>query len=238
MSPSELQRQVAEKHVAGYAATGPRIDKVRRLFAGFESGKKILDVGCADGDILSPFARLHEIHAVDISAGLAAKAVQAGLRARVHDLESGPLPFGDKTFDVVFSGENIEHYVDTDWMLSEVNRVLKPGGTFVLTFPNIRTLLSVAMMLFLDLPPMYSARYRSPHYRDFTLRTIKIALKNHGFAVRKSIGCSFYLPRLGECGGWLAGPLPSWANTSIVLSVKQADSAYSPEQCMGELVGS
>jgi SAM-dependent methyltransferase len=235
MTPSELQHQVAEQNVDVYAASGPRIDKVRRIFSRFDPGRKVLDVGCANGDILAPLARVHEIHGVDISEGLAAKAVKAGLRARVHDLETGPLPFADKTFDVVFSGENIEHFVDTDWMLSEVNRVLKPGGTFVLTFPNVRTVLSLGMLLLLDMPPMYSARYRSPHYRDFTLRIIKLALKNHGFAVRKSIGCSFFLPRLGEFWGWLATPFPSWANTSIVIGVKQADSVYAPDQSMGEL---
>ncbi len=194
MSPSELQRQLAERSVATYVAKGPRVQRVRQIFAGFQPGQRILDVGCAAGLVLGPFAQAHEIHGVDISESLVAKAVQAGLRARVHDLDAQPLPYPDKMFDVVFSGENIEHLVNTDGLLFEINRVLKPGGTFVLTFPNIRTLLSLLMMAFLDTPPMYSARYRSSHYRDFTLRTIKIALKAHAFAVQRSLGCSFYFP--------------------------------------------
>jgi 2-polyprenyl-3-methyl-5-hydroxy-6-metoxy-1,4-benzoquinol methylase len=196
--------------------------------------KKILDVGCADGSILAPFAKTHELHGVDISEGLIAKACKAGVIGVVHDLETKALPYADKTFDVVFSGETIEHHVDTDWMLSELNRVLKPGGTLILTFPNIRTALSLGMML-LDMPPMYAARYRAPHYRDFTLKTIKIALKNHGFDLQQSIGSSFFLPRIGEYGSWIATHFPSWANTVIVVSTKSRDSAYSAKDALGEL---
>jgi len=234
MSPSELQHLVAQKHVEIYEASGPRIEKVRRVFAGFKDKKKVLDVGCADGSILAPFAQIHELHGVDISEGLVTKACAVGIQAVAHDVETKPLPYPDGTFDVVFSGETIEHQVDTDWMLSELNRVLKSGGILVLTFPNIRTVLSIGMML-LDMPPMYAARYRAPHYRDFTLRTIKIALCNHGFDLQKSIGSSFFLPKIGEYGSWLATIFPSWSNTVIVVAAKTRDSAYSAAESMGEL---
>jgi len=235
MSPSELQHLVAQKHVEIYEASGPRIEKVRQVFSGFRERKKVLDVGCADGSILAPFVKAHELHGVDISEGLVGKACAAGIRAVAHDVETQPLPYPDETFDIVFSGETIEHHVDTDWMLSELNRVLKPGGILILTFPNIRTALSIGMLLLLDLPPMYAARYRAPHYRDFTLRTIKMALHNHGFALQRSIGCSFFLPKIGEYGSWLATFFPSWSNTVIVISTKTRASVYSAEESMGEL---
>jgi SAM-dependent methyltransferase len=235
MSPSELQHIVAQKHVEIYEASGPRIEKVRQLVAGFKDRKKVLDVGCADGSILAPFAKVHELHGVDISEGLIAKASAAGIIGLVHDVETKPLPYADGAFDIVFSGETIEHHVDTDWMLSELNRVLKPGGILILTFPNIRTILSVGMMLLLDLPPMYAARYRAPHYRDFTLRTIKLALRNQGFDLQKAIGSSFYLPKIGEYGSWLATLFPSWANTVIVVAAKSRNAVYSAEESMGEL---
>jgi len=235
MSPSELQHIVAQKHVEIYEASGPRIEKVRQVFAGFKDRKKVLDVGCADGSILAPFVQTHELHGIDISEGLAAKACVAGIRAVVHDVETKPLPYPDETFDIVFSGETIEHHVDTDWMLSELNRVLKSGGILILTFPNIRTALSIGMMMLLDLPPMYAARYRAPHYRDFTLRTIKLALQIHGFALQKSIGSSFFLPKIGEYGSWLATFFPSWANTVIVVATKTRNSVYSAEEAMGEI---
>jgi 2-polyprenyl-3-methyl-5-hydroxy-6-metoxy-1,4-benzoquinol methylase len=235
MSPSEIQHQGAEQHVDIYVAAGPRAEKVRRIFAEFKERKKVLDVGCATGSILEPFAKFHELHGVDIGEGFVAKAVQSGIKALVHDVETKPLPYPDKSFDVVFSGETIEHTVDTDWMLSELNRVLKPGGTLILTYPNIRTVLGLGMMLFFDIPPMYAARYRSAHYRDFTLRVMKLALANHGLEVQRAIGCAFFLPKIGEYGSWLATFFPSWSNTTIVVSTKTRDSAYRPEDALGEL---
>jgi 2-polyprenyl-3-methyl-5-hydroxy-6-metoxy-1,4-benzoquinol methylase len=234
MTASELQHQVAERNAAIYEVGGPRIAKVRKVFSAIEGRIKVLDVGCADGSILAPFAQRHDLHGVDISEALVSKASRAGLRALVHDLETKALPYPDQSFDAVFNGENIEHCVNTDWMLSEINRVLKPGGTLVLTFPNIRTALSLMMML-LDLPPMYAARYRSPHYRDFTLRTMKIALRNNGFSIQRCLGSSFFLPKIGEFGSFLATYFPSWSNTAIVVGTKVQDAAYDPKQAMSEI---
>ena len=45
---------------------------------------------------------------------------------------------------------------------------------------------------------MYAARYRSAHFRDFTLRTIKIVLKAHGFRLEQAVGSAFYLPKIEE----------------------------------------
>ena len=235
MSPSEIQHRGAESSSNIHVVIGPRILKVRRFFATLPKGSKVLDVGCADGEILAPLATQLELHGVDISGGRIERAVKNGLKALAHDVETQPMPNPDKTFDAIFCGEVIEHHIDTDWLLSQMNRVLKPGGLLALTFPNIRSLPSLAMMLFFDMPPMFSARYRAPHYRDFTLRTIKIALRNNGLEPYYCQGCAFYLPKLGEYGGALASLLPSWANTTLVVARKTSDAVYSPENTMGEI---
>lgn len=46
------------------------------------------------------------------------------------------IPFDDNTFDVVVSFETIEHIVDYHGFMKEVKRVLKPGGTLILSTPN------------------------------------------------------------------------------------------------------
>jgi SAM-dependent methyltransferase len=236
MKSSELQNTLSADG-GGYPEnpTGPRIDKVREFFASFPGRLKVLDIGCANGAILRPLGQQHELHGVDLSPALVKLANENGIKALLHDIESGPLPYPDKTFDAIFCGETIEHQVDTDWLMSELNRVLKPGGRLVLTFPNIRTLLSLAMMALFDLPPMYAARYRAPHYRDFTLRTIKIVLRNHGFRYERAVGSAFFLPRLGEFCSGLATLFPSWAHTVVVLATKQNDSIYSPQDTIGAL---
>jgi SAM-dependent methyltransferase len=48
----------------------------------------------------------------------------------------GPLPFADGSFDVVWASEVIEHVADTARFLSEIRRVLVPGGRLLVTTPN------------------------------------------------------------------------------------------------------
>ena len=49
---------------------------------------------------------------------------------------NGPLPYEDATFDLVYSDWVIEHIADVDSFVSEVGRVLKPGGWFCAWTPN------------------------------------------------------------------------------------------------------
>lgn len=193
---------IDEKYSGEFSVT-----TIRKYTSKLKDGKKILDVGCADGDLLSALVSRHKLYGVDISTSLVKRAAKKGLMAQVVDLEKG-LPFKNKFFDVIVVHHVLEHVVNTDKLLSDINRVLKIRGTLFLTFPNSTSLVS-AFMYLLDYPPYCGARYRSLHVRDFTLKTVKIALFNNGFEVQEVFGGSFlilknnflslvtkYLPRL------------------------------------------
>jgi SAM-dependent methyltransferase len=68
----------------------------------------------------------------------AAGAVLDTFRSELVDTETAPLPYESGAFDTVLLCEVIEHLVkDPAFQLAEIARVLKVGGTFVLTTPNV-----------------------------------------------------------------------------------------------------
>ncbi len=112
------------------------------LLARVSAGQRILDLGCGDG----AFSELILEHAeVTLTAADVAEAALARARARPRLAEraafvrvpfDGELPLPDNGFDLVWAGEVIEHVADTGAWLSEVRRVLAPGGELVLSTPN------------------------------------------------------------------------------------------------------
>jgi SAM-dependent methyltransferase len=66
----------------------------------------------------------------------------------IFDAEKDRYPYPDEHYSTVLCCELIEHlYHDPMFLLAEVNRILKPGGHFVLTTPNIAALRGVAAIL-------------------------------------------------------------------------------------------
>jgi SAM-dependent methyltransferase len=99
--------------------------------AGDVAGHRILDAGCGSGP-LSAALRDHGavLTGIDVSAGmldLAKQRLGHDVDLRLADLNN-PLPFADSTFDDVVASL-VLHYLE-DWSptLTEIHRVLKPGG--------------------------------------------------------------------------------------------------------------
>ena len=79
-----------------------------------------------------------EVTVTDISKVALKRAEKRGIKKTVHvDLDEEPLPFEDGIFDVVISNSSIEHIFYPLKMIKECTRVLKTGGRFILSVPNI-----------------------------------------------------------------------------------------------------
>jgi ubiquinone/menaquinone biosynthesis C-methylase UbiE len=117
----------------------PDLDlRLRHLRAGVREGDRALDLGCGDGRFTQELANAG---AVAIGVDVAEAALERA-RARHPSLEfrlapvDGPLPLDDNSIDVVWASEVIEHVTDTASWLSEVRRVLVPGGRLLVTTPS------------------------------------------------------------------------------------------------------
>jgi SAM-dependent methyltransferase len=99
------------------------------------SGQTLLDLGCGRGEFLRAFARCGlQVCGVDQSD--AAKTLCPGADIRNANLEREPIPFGDDSFDVVYSKSVLEHFYYPENLVKEIYRVLKPGGLVISLVPD------------------------------------------------------------------------------------------------------
>lgn len=91
----------------------------------------LLDVGCNSGEMGLMFKEVNncDVYGVDISSSLVKLANGKGIKAVVGDAER--LPYKDCSFDCVYLGEMLEHSYNPGGILSDIRRVLKPGGQLV-----------------------------------------------------------------------------------------------------------
>jgi ubiquinone/menaquinone biosynthesis C-methylase UbiE len=98
---------------------------------------KILEIGCGIGTIVHELSKKgHNVIGTDISG----EAIEYGrkkygcLHLEVQAAEI--LPYEDESFEVVLSFDLFEHIAEIDKHISEVNRVLHPGGYYLFQTPN------------------------------------------------------------------------------------------------------
>jgi glycosyltransferase involved in cell wall biosynthesis/SAM-dependent methyltransferase len=109
------------------------------------------------------------------------------------DAEKDVFPYPDGHFATVICGELIEHlFEDPMHLMSQVNRILKPGGHLVLTTPNIAALRGISGILQGYHPGFFHAYIRpaegtgevdARHNREYAPREIHQLLENSGFEV-------------------------------------------------------
>jgi SAM-dependent methyltransferase len=159
-------------------------------------GKRTLEVGCGSGFAVQLFAEAGaDATAVDLTPWAVEttrrRLAAFGLEADVREGDGEHLPFEDASFDVVFSWGVIHHSSDMAQALSELVRVLKPGGTLVLMVYNRHSLFYGVYKAFQRFLPV--ARRLGLHFegaregetgglvvRHFTLRELERVLRSAG----------------------------------------------------------
>lgn len=135
----ELQAIVARSRQAGIS----RCDDWAGQLTAELKPEVLLDVGCGDGERLFRYFKQlpREFHGVEGAPDLKAQAEARGLKVASYDL-NGRWPYENNKFDVVFSNQVIEHLHNCRLFATETFRVLKPGGTAIITSENLCSLLN------------------------------------------------------------------------------------------------
>ena len=149
---------------------------------GLGPGQRALEVGCGTGIFLAAAATTGaHIVALDLSADLLVQAQArldkaGGVRLSLGNAEQ--MPFRKESFDVAY-GSSILHHLNIDAALTEILRVLRPGGRIVFAEPNILNP-QVAVMFHLGLTKKYFGV--SPDEMAFSRFRAARALRTAGFA--------------------------------------------------------
>jgi len=109
------------------------------------------------------------------------------------DAERDVFPYADASFDTVLCGELIEHlFADPMHMMSEINRILKPGGHLLLTTPNLGSMRAIAAILQGYHPSFFPAYIRpreegeeteARHNREYVPMEVQHLLTDSGFEI-------------------------------------------------------
>lgn len=114
-----------------------RLEKMLNLLS-LPAPGRLLDAGGGTGRVAEHLRpHVDEIVVADISTGMLAQARAKSLNAAC--VESERLPFAESTFDRVLMVDALHHVIHQAQTVSELYRVLKPGGRLVIEEPDVRT---------------------------------------------------------------------------------------------------
>jgi SAM-dependent methyltransferase len=191
------------------------LENIGHALASTPPGGRLLDLGCDDGANTQRFAsvaRAAEAHGVEVVAERAALARERGVDVVEASLDD-PLPYEDGSFDVVVSNQVIEHLADTDRFVSEIRRVVRPGGLAVTSTENLASWHNIGALVFGWQPfsltnvsfarrglgnPFAVHRDGEPaektweHLRVFAHRGLRELFEAHGFKTITVAGAGYY----------------------------------------------
>lgn len=141
---------------------------------------RLLDIGCAWGGYLWRMQELGwEVHGIELNAAAARFAREELGLANVRAGSFADLDYPDASFDVVHMSMVLEHLYEPGAVLRRIHKLLRPGGQFILSVPDIT---GFEARLFGD--RCYTLQVPQ-HLSHFSPETMTRFLSQAGFAVEE-----------------------------------------------------
>jgi 2-polyprenyl-3-methyl-5-hydroxy-6-metoxy-1,4-benzoquinol methylase len=172
------------------------------LFSLMPRGLYVLDVGCGTGSVttIANRGKGNRVLAIEPDAERAAVATSRGIETTCGFLDQefiakkGP-------FDVIVFSDVLEHLASPDEMLKLAISGLKPGGTLLVSVPNVAHWSLRLNLLFGSFNYTETGLCDATHLRWFTQVTIQALIQSHGLeilAVRHTAGLALSVYRSGR----------------------------------------
>jgi len=161
-----------------------RETKIKNLYADDikfvekQSGGKILDAGCGFGFFLSALSKKWDKYGLELSEHCTEYIINnfPSIKVKSEIIENEP--FDSEFFDVIYSFHVIEHVMNPKEHIKCLKKMLKKGGTLIISTPNINSFVS----------RRFKGNYRLlglPHIVLFSVDTLSMLLKQAGFEIIK-----------------------------------------------------
>ncbi|MEI6296929.1 MAG: class I SAM-dependent methyltransferase [bacterium] len=173
------------------ALDSKKIRIIDYIKANIQKGKKILDIGCSNGEFIFKLKEIgYECFGVELNKGTYEIAKNNGLNVQNCILEEAG--FKDSFFDVIFLGDIIEHVADPDNFIRECRRILKSEGIIIISTPNMDCFWSKSTLILYNIFGIPWSSVTPPyHLYQFSVDNLDLLMKNFNFIVKD---------------GWFSGP--------------------------------
>jgi SAM-dependent methyltransferase len=167
--PKERGNSSGPSKQAYYLRAGMKPSLAARYYRQFGSARRILDVGCGRGDFgrYRPSPKI-AVDGIDSDPAAVREASRFENAVCLFLDATTPLPYGTASFEGVLAKDILEHLEDPFSLVTEIHRVLEPGGV---------VLASVIMAK----PRRVWSDYT--HVRGFTERSVQMLFEDAGFKV-------------------------------------------------------
>lgn len=171
----------------------------------------MLDLGCGEGnttiELISALG-IKDCIGVDIDKESLNKASKKGIVVLQCNLNTR-IPLNDNSFDFIFSNQVIEHLINIDFYLSEIYRLLKPGGYVIISTDNLSSWHNILSLIFGMQPfsdnissiacignkfSIHRGKKSNPHghIKLFSPLGLKEIIQIHNMRIERFLGIGFY----------------------------------------------